>query len=69
MSVLATITEGGGFCCPTAFLASWGIRGQEHIALLDADLIARRIGVHPRTVYKWNAAVRSGKWKPCYRCR
>lgn len=56
------------YCCIHAFLKAHGIRGEPPLGDLQADLMSRHIGVHKTTIYRWNAAVREGQYKPCETC-
>ena len=66
--LLDSMAKGGGFCCKLTFLQNFNVDGRASLTLVDAELAAKKIGVSLQTVYRWNARIRSGFYKPCSIC-
>lgn len=62
-NLMKVIAEEDGHCCVFNFFRSYGIIGQNNLSIKEAEKLADRIGVTPRTIYNWNRRIRDGECK------
>jgi hypothetical protein len=67
--IIAFLVRTEGCCCIHSFFSKYGVTGEENMSLKRVSEISLKVGVSWRTIYRYNARIRNGTYKPCDNCK